>query len=96
MLGLSFLDKLQSNLNLFFKVVLKRQPGYDVCWVCGTPFIPEDSLFCEKCGTFKCSLCGSCFCDLPLAAQKALDAELYSIGLWNPYGNPCRRKRRKR
>jgi hypothetical protein len=67
--------------------------GRSKCWVCGEEF--EDSHFCDNCKTFICPHCGTHFCSLPEEAKKALDAEMYTLGLWSPYTNPCRRKRRR-
>lgn len=86
------LDKIQANINRFFKIVIKRQPGYDVCWVCGMPFEERNAEFCEVCHTYKCPYCGSCLCSLPESTRKVLDAEMYSVGLWDP---PKRKRRRR-
>jgi len=91
---MSLLDKIQSNLNLLFKLV-KGYPGYDLCWFCQLPFEDVGAKFCEACQTFCCPHCFRCYCNLTEEAKLALDSEMFSVGLWSPYGNPPKRKRRK-
>lgn len=64
------------------------------CWFCGKTFKDLLAKFCERCRTFKCTFCEGCFCDLDGQSQKALDAEMFTLGLWEPYSNPPKRKRK--
>jgi len=91
---MSVLDKLQSNINLTFKL-LKGRGGEDYCWFCQMPFTVMGAEFCGVCQTFKCPHCGGCYCSLSLEAKRALDMEMHSVGLWDVFHNPPKRKRRK-
>ena len=71
----------------------KRRVSY--CFVCCEPFEEREELYHEVCDTWVCPRCGKCFCGLSEDAKRALDAEMFSLGLWLPYANPRRRKRRK-
>jgi len=92
---MSILDKLHSNINLAFKL-LKGGGGEDYCWFCQMPFVDVGAEFCEQCQTFRCPHCGGCYCSLSPEAKQALDMEQFSLGLWDPFHNPPKRKRRKR
>lgn len=64
------------------------------CWFCGRDFVDLLAAFCETCRTFKCPFCGGCFCDLNERAKQALDAEMVTLGLWEPSSNPPKRKKK--
>lgn len=66
------------------------------CWSCGKEFEDDDSLFCDECQTFICPSCGTHYCTLPEVAKRTLDAEMYSLGLWDPYSDSPKRKKRRR
>jgi len=92
---------LASLLFLFMKLDerLKKRIGVDLdlCWFpdCGAVWKTEEAEFHEDCQTFKCPKCKRCFCDLDPFTQYVLDAELASLGIWSPFTNPKRRKRRR-
>lgn len=65
------------------------------CWDCGSVFEDDGAEFCGECQTFICPSCGTHYCTLPEPVRRALDAEMWSVGLWNPYTNPPRRKKRR-
>lgn len=69
----------------------RKGNGY-YCWACGVNFNPPKENYHELCQTYRCPSCGSCFCSLTPETQKALDRAMASYGLWDPFGNPCRRK----
>jgi len=79
------------------KKVNRIGKGLDICWFinCRATWKLEEAKYHKECQTFKCPKCGRCFCDLPPEIQWALDAEMASIGLWLPWHNPKRRKKRK-
>jgi hypothetical protein len=54
----------------------------------------EEATYCPTCDCYKCPKCGRCFCDLPEGIRFALDAEMASIDLWEPWHNLPRRKKR--
>jgi len=89
---------IKENREKFIKELLGEEVDeerVDFCYVCGKPFRESQAIFHEKCGTYKCVHCGACYCDLPPEAQKALDMEMISLGIWlNPYHNPPTRKKR--
>jgi hypothetical protein len=66
----------------------------DVCWFCGEAFTEDEGAYHELCDTWKCPHCLKCFCDLPPLAQQVLDREMFSLGLWQPFANPKKRKKR--
>ena len=80
--------------------ILKRRIGIDLdlCWFpdCKAVWPTEEGIYCPTCDTFKCPSCGRCFCDLPPFTQYVLDAEMASIGLWQPFSNPKKRKKRRK
>lgn len=77
---------------------LKKRIGVDLdlCWFpeCKAVWKTEEGTYCPICDTWKCPACHRCFCDLPAFTQYVLDAELASIGLWRPFSNPPKRKKR--
>jgi len=77
---------------------LKRRIGIDLhlCWFpdCKAVWRIEEATYCSTCDTYSCPKCRRCFCDLPPLVQYVLDAEMASLGLWDPYSNPRRRKKR--
>lgn len=73
-----------------------EKPATSKCWVCGLVFVDDRAEFCESCQTFKCPGCGAHFCSLPEEVKRALDAEMFSVGLWSPYENPPKRKKRRK
>jgi hypothetical protein len=88
---------IERNLKIFTQELLGEEKDgerTDFCYVCGKPFQESQAEFCEECRTFKCPHCQGCFCSLPLEAQRALDFEMASLGLWDISVNPRKRKRR--
>ncbi|MEM2618767.1 MAG: hypothetical protein QW356_04700 [Candidatus Hadarchaeales archaeon] len=81
------------------RLLLGNQTGdrpKDLCWFgdCKAKFTEEEATYCPKCDTYRCPTCKRCYCDLPEEAKTALDAEMSSLGYWNPFSNPPRRKKR--
>jgi hypothetical protein len=72
-----------------------KEDRIDFCWFCNSTFTESEAEYCEKCLTYKCPVCKGCYCNLPPIAQQALDNEMMSLGLWNPFHNPKRRKKKK-
>jgi hypothetical protein len=77
---------------------LKKRIGVDldICWFpdCESVWRTEEGTYCPICDTYKCPKCGRCYCDLPPFTKYVLDAEMASIGLWRPYENAPKRKKR--
>jgi len=61
-----------------------KEIGLRYCWVCEKPFYEVD--YCNKCTTFKCPNCGSCFCSLTPEARRAVINAMKSYGFW--FSNP--------
>jgi len=74
---------------------LKVSGRADVCWFCGRIFVERQARYDPETDTFECPYCKKSFKDLPPFAQRVLDAEMVSIGLWSPWHNLPRRKRRR-
>jgi len=76
----------------------KSRIGVDLhlCWFsdCRAVWKLEEAEYCDSCDTWKCPACNRCFCDLPEEIRFAMDAEMASIGLWDPFHNPPKRKKR--
>jgi len=76
----------------------KKRIGVDLhlCWFadCQAVWRLEEAAYHDECDTWACPACGRCFCHLPTFTQHVLDAEMVSLGLWNPFHNPPKRKRR--
>jgi len=61
---------------------------------CRREFSVHQAHFHDECKTYLCPHCNRCLCQLPVEARWALDAEMYSEGLWDPWHNPPRRKKK--